>query len=178
MRIIQKIAKVFAGRSMSAKIKYLRKQGARIGNHVMFTPSVNAFGSEPYLVEIGDHCILSYDIRFITHDGATGVYNHLHPQKRPIDKLGKITVGNNVFVGAGTYIMPGVTIGSNVIIGAKSTVTKDVPDNCVIVGSPAKVVMTVDEYCAKLEQSDMIFETWGIPQSEKRKICIQAGLIK
>ena len=58
-------------------------------------------------------------------------------------------VGNNVFVGADTVILPSVTIGNNVIIGAHSTVTHDITDNSVVVGSPAKIFVRLDEYLGK-----------------------------
>ena len=57
-----------------------------------------------------------------------------------------ITIGDNVFIGWGSIILPGVTIGSNTIIGAGSVVTKDIPDGVVAAGNPAKVVKSTDDY--------------------------------
>lgn len=56
-----------------------------------------------------------------------------------------ITVGDNVWIGAGVQVMPGVTIGSNVVIGGGSVVVKDIPDNCVAVGNPCKVLRPITE---------------------------------
>lgn len=56
-----------------------------------------------------------------------------------------ITVGDNVWIGAGAQVMPGVTIGSNVVIGGGSVVVKDIPDNCVAVGNPCKVLRPITE---------------------------------
>ena len=56
-----------------------------------------------------------------------------------------ITVGDNVWIGAGVQIMPGITIGNNVVIGAGSIVTKDIPDNSVAVGNPCKVIREITE---------------------------------
>jgi len=53
---------------------------------------------------------------------------------------GKVTIGDNVWLGAGVYVMPGVTIGENCIVGAGSIVTKDIPANSVAIGNPAKVI--------------------------------------
>ena len=60
-----------------------------------------------------------------------------------------ITMGNNVFIGAESEVMPGVTVGSNVIIGANSTVTHDIPDGMVAEGSPARIICTLEEYLNK-----------------------------
>lgn len=56
-----------------------------------------------------------------------------------------ITVGDNVWIGAGVQVMPGVTIGSNVVIGAGSVVTKDIPDNSVAVGNPCRVIREITD---------------------------------
>ena len=56
-----------------------------------------------------------------------------------------ITVGDNVWFGAGVHVLPGVTIGSNVVIGAGSIVVKDIPDNSVAVGNPCKVIRAITE---------------------------------
>ena len=63
--------------------------------------------------------------------------------------LVSVTIGDNVFVGAGTIVLPGVSIGSNVVIGAGSVVSRDIPDKCVAVGNPARVVKSLDEYLNK-----------------------------
>ena len=67
-------------------------------------------------------------------------------------KVGRVVIGNNVFVGAGTTILPGVTIGDNSIIGAGSIVNKPIPENCVAVGVPARVVKSLDEYISSVKE--------------------------
>ncbi len=62
-----------------------------------------------------------------------------------------IVVGNDVYIGNNVIILPGVTIGSNVVIGAGAVVTKDIPDNSVAVGVPARVIKSADEYLEKLK---------------------------
>ena len=66
-----------------------------------------------------------------------------------IGSSGKVKIGNNVFVGANSTILKGVSIGNNVIIGANSLVNKEVPDNVVIAGNPARVIMSIEEYYQK-----------------------------
>ncbi len=62
---------------------------------------------------------------------------------------GQVAIGNNVFIGEGSFILRNVTIGSNVIIGAATVVTKDIPDNSVVTGIPAKIVMSLEDYYDK-----------------------------
>lgn len=88
----------------------------------------------------------------IGHDVLLGpnvqIYTATHPVD-PVERLtGKefakpITIGNNVWIGGGTIICPGVTIGDNVTIGAGSVVTKDIPDGVIAVGNPCKVIRGV-----------------------------------
>ncbi|WP_102398679.1 sugar O-acetyltransferase [Haloimpatiens massiliensis] len=90
-------------------------------------------------VEIGDNVLLAPNVQ---------IYTAAHPVD-PIERLnGKecakpIVIGNNVWVGGGTIICPGVKIGDNVTIGAGSVVTKDIPDNVIAVGNPCKVIKSI-----------------------------------
>jgi len=100
------------------------------------------FGSEPFLVTLGDH-VSAADVSFITHDGAACVFRKEFPE---VELFGPIIVGNNVFLGAGVKVLPGVTIGDNVVVGAGAIVVGDIPSNCVAVGVPAKPIRTLDDY--------------------------------
>ena len=79
-----------------------------------------------------------------------GFYTAGHPvdvarRNQGLEYAWPITVGDNVWFGAGVHVMPGVTIGSNVVIGAGSVVTKDIPDNVIAVGNPCKVLREITE---------------------------------
>lgn len=79
-----------------------------------------------------------------------GFYTAGHPidiQRRNagLEYAYPITVGDNVWIGAGVHVLPGVTIGSNVVIGAGSVVNRDIPDNCVAVGNPCRVIRPITE---------------------------------
>lgn len=100
------------------------------------------FSTEPYLVRIGNH-VSATRTHFETHDGGVWVLRAQHPD---IDIVRPISVGDNVYFGYGCIVLPGVSIGDNVIIGAGSIVSRDIPDNSVAVGVPARVIKTVDEY--------------------------------
>ena len=95
-----------------------------------------------WLIEIGDHVTMAPRVHILCHDASTKDF-------LGYTKIGRVTIGDHVFIGAKSVVLPGVTVGSNVIIGANSTVTHDVPDNSVAVGSPARVICTLDEYLAK-----------------------------
>lgn len=134
-------------RKYTNPIKYLEKKGAKIGKHVVIEPPVGV--TEGFLLEIGNNCNLSSNIQFFTHDGSNIILEHLGQTKPGYRKYGKISIGNNVFIGANTTFLPGITIGSNVVIGTGSIVTKSFPSDVVIAGSPAKIICTIDEFKKK-----------------------------
>lgn len=101
--------------------------------------------SEPYLVKIGNH-VSATRTHFETHDGAIWIFREKHPTW---DIIKPIIIKDNVYIGTGSVILPGVTIGNNVIIGAGSIVTKDIPDNTVYAGIPARFIETIEEYISK-----------------------------
>lgn len=126
-----------------------------------------SFGSEPYLISLGNNVRITSGVKFCTHDGGMWVIRNLklNPQA---DVFGRITVGDNVHIGWDTIIMPNVKIGNNVIIGCGAVVTRDIPDNSVVAGVPARVLKSVDEYYAK--NADKILPTKGMSGAEKRKV--------
>lgn len=121
---------------------YRKYYGVKIGNNIRFTGKP-VWGSEPFLIEIGNDVTITQDVTFITHDGGVGV---LREELKGVNVFGKINIGNNVFIGARTILMPGVTIGNNVVIAAGSIVTKDISNNSVAAGVPARVIKNIDEY--------------------------------
>ncbi len=123
--------------------------GAKIGSNCRFLGS-HDFGSEPYLISIGSNVTVSSNVTFINHDGGTAVIKRMDEKRySKVIKYGRIIIDENCFIGSGTIIMPNVHIGRNCVIGAGSIVTKDIPDNSVAVGSPARVVKTIEEYAEK-----------------------------
>ncbi|MGO5327412.1 acyltransferase [Oscillospiraceae bacterium LCP21S3_A1] len=95
------------------------------------------------LLTIGDNCTIS-DARILLHDAST-------VRGLGYSKVGRITIGNEVFVGADAIILPNVSIGNNVIIAAGAVVTKDVPNNSLVAGNPARVIGTYAYYLDRQE---------------------------
>jgi sugar O-acyltransferase (sialic acid O-acetyltransferase NeuD family) len=86
--------------------------------------------------KIGIGCIIYYN-SIITHDCVLGDFVEVSPSSTI---LGRATIGSFTQIGCNSTILPNIKIGSNVVVGAGSVVTKDLPDNCVAVGVPAKVI--------------------------------------
>ncbi len=129
-------------------INYWRSKGVSIGERCEIYSSAS-FGSEPYLISLGDHVRINSGVNFVTHDGGVWVLRECYDDLKDIDLFGKISVGNNVHIGTNALIMPGVTIGNNCIVGCGAIVTKNIPDNSIAVGIPARVIETIDEYKEK-----------------------------
>lgn len=140
-----------------AQREVLEKLFGKIGeNTVIYPPLWCDYG---YNIEFGRDCLANHGITIL--DGAKvrfgdkvligpGCYFHTaghptHPEERArwlvFNK--PITVGNNVWIGAGVHVLPGVTIGDNAVIGAGSIVTKDIPANCVAVGNPCRMIHSI-----------------------------------
>ena len=98
--------------------------------------------SHCWLIEIGDNVTLAPRVHILCHDASTKKFINY-------TKIGRVCIGDNVFIGAGAVVLPGVTIGNNVIIGANSTVTRDVPDDTVAAGNPARRICSLTEYLEK-----------------------------
>jgi len=123
------------------------------------------FGSEPYLIEIGNNVTITRGVCFVTHDGGVTIFRKDYPG---LNVFGKIKIGNNVFIGINTIILPGVTIGNNVVIGAGSLVNKNIPDNVVAAGVPVKIIKSIDDYKNSVLHKGIFIGK--VTEEEKRKI--------
>lgn len=132
----------------------LISMGMKVGQDFGRLHGVILDPSHCWLIEIGDHVTMAPRVHILCHDASTKRYLNY-------TKIGRVTIGNNVFIGAESVVLPGVTIGSNVIIGANSTVTHDIPENTVAAGSPARVICTLEEYLAKEKQRMAVSPCYG-----------------
>ena len=114
-----------------------RRRGVKIGENVNMY-SCNIDYGHGFLIEIGDNCTITHTT-ILTHDASTKMY-------LGYSKVGRVKIGNNVFIGQGSIILPGVCIGNDVIIGAGSVVKKDIPDRTVAAGNPAEPICSLDKY--------------------------------
>ena len=146
-----------------------------LGKNVSLIGNVN-FGSEPYLITIGDKTTVSFDVAFVTHDAATRVIRNLPDGNKDTVIYAPIKVGKNCFIGCRSIILPGVTIGDNCIIGAGSVVNKNIPDNTVAAGVPCKPICTLEAYMRKHEKDFMYIV--NKPIEERKEILINKFLKK
>lgn len=120
----------------------LIKAGLTVGKNFKRMHDTIIDPSHVWHITIGDNVTLAPRVHILAHDAS--LCHHLG-----YARIGNVTIGNNVFVGADSVILPNVRIGDNSIIGANSTVSRDIPSNCVATGSPAKVICTIEEYIEK-----------------------------
>lgn len=144
---------------------YPKLIGVNIGENC-FTPDKNTWSSEPYLITVGNNCQITSGVRIFTHGGGQAVRLYLPD----FDVFGKVKIGNYVYIGNNSLIMPGVTIEDNVLIAAGTVVTKSIPSGVVVAGNPCKIVCTISEYLKRNEFFDL--KTKNVPQDKKKKILL------
>lgn len=140
--------------SSTRYIKYLRAKGAQIGDNVsILAPRKSTIdeGRASWL-SIGSNTIVSSGCAIMCHDYSWSILRKSHNIIAPTGG-GHVHIGDNCFLGINTIILRNVTIGNNVIIGAGSVVSKSIPANSVAAGNPAKVIMTLDEFCDKRKKT-------------------------
>lgn len=120
----------------------LIKRGLSLGDNFHRMVGVILDPAHCWLISIGDNVTLAPNVHILAHDAST--CKHLG-----YARIGRVDIGNNVFIGASTIILPGVKIGDNSIIGANSTVSRNIPKNSVAVGSPARVICSIDDYITR-----------------------------
>lgn len=172
-RFREKVQMKRALKKILAKIRGRKKPNlAAMGRNCHVYGSID-HGHE-FLISLGDNVTLASGSRLLAHDGST-------KKLLGYSKVGRVDIGDDVFVGAGAIVLPGVKIGNRVVIGAGSVVTKDVPDNSIAVGSPAKVIGTYDDFEAKnwaLFENAPVYSTHYSQKSRKEKERMQEDLRK
>ena len=140
----------------------------KIGKNVVLNCGLSSF-PEPFMIEIKNNVYIANEARLLTHDGSLSwMTRAMNMTDKRTEKIGKIVIGNNCFVGVRAIIMHDVTIGDNCIIAAGAVVTKDFPPNSVVGGCPAKVICSTQDY---LERNKYRCDyTCGLSYYKKKRI--------
>lgn len=136
---IRKIIHYAGNLARNTRIAFLRSAGVRIGENCMLSMRAKIDVRRGTVI-IGDDCTITYGCIILSHDRSE---MHIHPESS-----GEYTtrLGNSVYLGVGSIILPGVSVGDNSVIGAGAVVTKDVPPGVVAVGNPAKVIKKIARF--------------------------------
>lgn len=131
----------------AAEKAYLLKAGLKLGQNVVNYSAYGIDSEYPWLISIGDNTIISTNVKILAHDASTGRFAVNY------SKVGRVTIGKNVFIGSGSIVLCNVTIGDNCIIGAGSIVTKNIPANSIVAGNPAQVIGDMETFKQKHSQN-------------------------
>lgn len=135
-RIIKKLL------NKKTQLDYLIENGLKIGKECYIWSENGIDALFPFLIEIGDFVTISTNVTILAHDNSTYKQN-LHT------KIGGVWIGNHVFIGSGTTILPNVRVGNNVIVGANSLVSKSLPSDGVYAGNPVRYICSIEDYKQK-----------------------------
>lgn len=132
-----KIIQIWNKISLYFRLHFYRSMGVKIGKNVFVSPKAYIDITKPNMITIGDNCMITRNCIILSHSAEK---ERIFDGKIGGRRYGKVKIGNNVFLGVNTVVMPDVNIGDNVIVGATSLVNEDIPPNCVAYGVPAKRV--------------------------------------
>jgi len=155
-------------RKAKSYLEELQRDGLKLGKNVSIVDDFFFDRAHCYLISIGDNTTIAPSVRLVAHDASTKLY-------LGYTKFGKIDIKENCFIGHSVTVLCNVTIGPNSIVGAGSVVTKDVPPNSVAVGSPAKVVCTLEEYLARnrVDRSQIFdeqYHIWNLDEKKRKEL--------
>lgn len=129
-------------------------KGLKAGNDVHVMGECFFDLGYPWLIEIGNRVTFAPRVCVLVHDAST-------KNSLGYSRVGKVKIGDDVFIGANTTILPGVSIGSNVIVGAGTVVSHSVPDNSIVVGNPMRKIKNYDDFIVeqrKLMEQSVVFD--------------------
>lgn len=128
----------------------LVKRGLRIGARFHRMNGVWIDPGHAWLISFGDDVTIAPRVTVLAHDASPQAF-------RRVTKVGRVTIGDRVFIGAGAIVLPGTTIGSDTIIGAGSVVCGNIPSSTVAAGNPCRPIMTLSKYLEKIDAIPLSF---------------------
>jgi len=146
----------------------LINDGLRVGKNFNRQEKVIIDPSHCYLISIGDNVTFAPRVHVLAHDASL-------KKTLGYTKIGRVSFGDNVFIGAGSIILPNVKVGNNVIVAAGSVVTKDIEDGFVVAGNPAKFINFTSDVTKRNQEkanATTVFDKkWkdATPSREQRK---------
>lgn len=151
-------------------LKQLKKDGLKIGKNFNAMYGTIIDPGHCWLIEIGDNVTFAPRVHILAHDASM-------KKSLGYTKIARVSIGNNVFLGAGTIVLPGVQIDDNTIVGAGSVVPRSLIGGGVYVGNPAKKICEYDEWIEKEQQSinskikyDETYKINNISEEKKKKM--------
>lgn len=142
------------------RAQYIKKQNLLkgIGENCLWQSRI--FPMDPEMILIHDNVSIAADVLLCTHDAIRHVLHYLDDEYY-IPHIGCIEIEDNVFIGAGSIIMPNVRIGYNTIIAAGSIVTKDIPPGSIVGGVPARIIGSFDDLLLERKKETQIYKSFN-----------------
>lgn len=134
---------------------YFVKRGLKVGKNFCRQSGTRMDPSHCWLISIGDDVTLANRVQILAHDDSIRIYTGY-------GRIGRVEIGNRVFVGANSTILMNTKIGDDVVVAAGSVVTKDIPSNSVVAGVPARIIGTTSEYVEREKLKIDKLPTFGI----------------
>lgn len=176
MRLLGKAFTIASGLRARIELKrlqhrwdQLRQNGMRLGADVWLPASTWIDPDYCFLISIGDHCGFGAECLILAHDAQMDEF-------LDATRIGRVTIRESCHIGSRTIILPGVELGPRTIVGANSVVSKSLPPNSVCVGSPARVVCSLDEYLEKHRSRITVSSTF-LYKNEKLSLEVREHMV-
>jgi maltose O-acetyltransferase len=141
----------------------LKRLGLRAGRNLRLQPGATIDRNHCWHISIGDDVTIAPGASILAHDASTKM--HLG-----CTRIGKVEIGDRVFIGASAIVLPGVRVGSDVVIGAGSVVSGDIPDNIVVCGNPARALGATDEWIDQKKREMAAVPCFGEEYTLRRNV--------
>ena len=141
---IKNFIKRLLKKNVNSELEVLKKNGLKIGKNSTIHAGCTIDSGWPWLIEIGENVCISSLVTILAHDYSPNIVGYG-------TKLGRVVIGNNVFIGTRSIVLCNVRIGDNVIVGSGSVVTRDLQSNAVYAGVPARRICSIEEYKEKMQ---------------------------